>query len=197
VKAKAKCISRPHCALAAPSPTAEATRDAYFLRWREKMQIYTSSLLKRKLPLLDAPLVGGGGGEGSGELRRRRALEDPPARDSLLPPPSHLQLLPAALLPCLRRLLRSPPSPFLLLPGGCSAGRPSSTARAARLQRRREGAGAPASGAGRPQEQGIHAGQRQLPPIPGQRPWPGAGGAGASSLHTAARLAASTSGGAS
>ena len=73
VKAKAKCISRPHCALAAPSPTAEATRDANCLRWREKMQIYTPSLLECKLSLLDAPPVGG---------ERRRGVRGTPAEES-------------------------------------------------------------------------------------------------------------------
>ena len=172
VKAKAKCISRPHCALAAPSPTAEATRDAYFLRWREKMQIYTSSLLKRKLPLLDAPLVGGGGGEGSGELRRRRALEDPPARDSLLPPPSSLPsptptrgappLSPSA-APLAAISLSAPPRRLLRRPAllHSARGTPAAPPRGSRGSGLGRGA---ASGAGDP---------RRSAPTP-SHPWPAA-----------------------
>ena len=102
VKAKAKCISRPHCVLAAPSPTAEATRDANCLRWREKMQIYTPSLLKCKLPLLEVAVDARREGVARGVRQwdeRRRPPRPRPHRAALAPDPLQLhRLLPPRLL---------------------------------------------------------------------------------------------------
>ena len=170
VKAKAKCISRPHCALAAPSPTAEATRDANCFRWREKMQIYTSSLLKRKLPLLDAPPVGG---------ERRRGVRGTPAEESAggstgprLSPPSSLPsptptrgappLSPSA-APLAAISLSAPPRRLLRRPAllHSARGTPAAPPRGSKGSGLGRGA---ASGAGDP---------RRSSPTP-SHPWPAA-----------------------